>query len=471
MCKIMNSIFRILIIGGSIITILVLSISGCATKPAPKTDEVVSKALPGSTEIPERWAAAAAGEAVEAGWLESFNDPVLSDLVNEAMQNNLSLRAAVANLDIAAGLATQAGALLIPAIDVSGGASQTGRGSDGATGIGGVALNLSWELDLWGRMRATTEAAQAVYEAVEAEISFARQSLAAQTAKSWYLVTETHLQAELAREAVDIYTKLLKIVEVRRKVGRVSKQDVHLILADLATAKEKLEQVRSAREQAARSLEVILGRYPSGKVQAAADFVPVPPEIPGGLPAELLERRPDIISAERQVAAAFKKVEVAKLARLPRVAITGSGGRSSGELIDLIGVNKNFWSVGANLLVPLDVGGGLKAQVKIETAKQEIALAQYGQTALRAFSEVETGLVNERFLTMRERHLAKSVAENAEAYRLANVQYKVGRIDLLSVLQMQVRVLTARTGLIRIRNAQLANRIDLYLALGGGFEQ
>jgi NodT family efflux transporter outer membrane factor (OMF) lipoprotein len=460
-----------------IYSLLALALGACAKpQPGPTTEEVVEQALPESTEIAESfteipsWSDVIAEGAVKDGWLKTFGDPELERIVAEALQNNRELAIASANLDAAAALATQAGARLIPAVNVGGAAQSTERG-DNTSNTSGAALNMQWELDIWGKLSSAAAAAEESYRATEADLEAARQSLVAQTAKAWFLATEANLQLALTQEAVEIYEKTLEIVETRVEVGAGSPQDIFLAKADLNAAKERQRQAIGALTQAVRSIEVILGRYPSAELEVAREFVPTPPGIPVGIPAALLERRQDLIAAERRVAAAFQRVEAAKAAKLPSVALTASGGSSSNELLDLIGASSNFFSLGANFVAPLDLGGSLEAQVQIENAQQEAALANYGSIALRAFGEVESALTNESLLQEREAFLAAAVANNEEALAAAKTQYDVGAVDFLSVLQMQARALNSRISLIRIKNARLAQRVDLHLALGGDFSE
>ena len=456
---------------------LVILMSACASpQPSPTTEEVVETALPETTEIAQSftevpsWSDIIAEGAVKDGWLKTFGDDELEKIVTEALQNNRELAVASANLDAAAALATQAGARLAPAVNVGGGAQSTDRG-DNTTNTSGAALNMQWELDIWGKLSSAAAAADETFRATEADLEAARQSLVAQTAKAWFLATEANLQLALSDEAVKIYEETLQIVETRVEVGAGSPQDVFLAKADLNAAKERQRQAIGALTQAVRSIEVILGRYPSAELEVAREFVPTPPGIPVGIPAQLLERRPDLVAAERRVAAAFQRIESAKAAKLPGVALTASGGSSSNELLDLIGVSSNFFSLGANFVAPLDIGGGLEAQVEIETAQQEAALANYGSIALRAFNEVESGLTNEQLLLEREAFLTAAVNNNKDALDAAKTQYDAGAIDFLSVLQMQARSLNSRISLIRIKNTRLAQRVDLHLALGGNFTE
>ena len=454
---------------------LALIISACATPaPSPTVEEVVEQALPETTEIAPAftevpsWSEVIAQGSAKDGWLATFGDDKLEQIVDEALRNNRELAVASANLDAAAGLATQAGARLIPAVNVGGGGQSTTR--DGSSSnVSGAALNVTWELDIWGKLGAAASAAEEDYRATEADLESARQSLVAQTAKAWFLATEANLQKQLAAEAVAIYTQTLEIVETRVEVGAGQPQDAYLAKADLAAAEERQRQALGAFEESVRSIEVILGRYPAAELEVPRAFVPVPPGIPVGVPAELLERRPDLISAERRVAAAFQRIEVAKAAKLPSLSLTASAGKPSSELFDLIGAGGKFFSLGANFLIPLDLGGELEAQVEIETAQQQVALASYGSIALGAFNEVESALTNESLLLEREGFLAAAVENNRGALEIAKTQYDVGQVDFLSVLQLQARTLNSRISLIRIKNTRLAQRVDLHLALGGSF--
>jgi len=260
--------------------VLVLILSACATpKPGPTHEEVIEQALPETTEIVSSfgevpsWADVVDQGAAKDGWLASFGDDKLEQIVDEALQNNRDLAVARANLDVAAGLATQAGALLKPAVNVGGGGASTIR--DGETSnVSGAALSASWELDIWGKLGATASAAEEEYRATAADLEGARQSLVAQTAKAWFLATEANLQKLLATEAVEIYAQALGIVQTRLDVGAGQPQDVYLARADLAGAEERQRQASGAFTQSVRSIEVILGRYPSAELEVPQDFVP-----------------------------------------------------------------------------------------------------------------------------------------------------------------------------------------------------
>lgn len=450
-------------------------LSACAViQPAP-VDDLIKDSLPEATEIPLNYqeAANAATGAVVDGWLSTFGDPELEAIVAEAIQNNLNLRAAVARVDAAAGFATQAGAELMPVVGIGGsGLAREGFSSSApSVAANGIALNASWELDLWGRVRSQAQAGQAAFEATQYQLEWAYQSIAAQTTKVWFLVTEASLQLQLAREALGLYQRTQDIVEAKYQQGRVTSREVALARANVASGQVVIRQADGARQQAARALEVILGRYPAAKIKGAEDFIAIPPPIPLGIPSELLQRRPDLRAAERTVAARFLSIQTAEAARLPTISLTAGAGASSAELADLLALDSSFWSVGANFMAPIFTGGALKAQVDINSAQFQEAMANYGLVALTAFSEVEQGLANETLLQERETYLQEVLSESTEALRVATAQFNVGRVDLLSVIQQQGQVVSANVSHLNARSLRLQQRVDLHLALGGGFAE
>jgi outer membrane protein, multidrug efflux system len=464
-----------------LIPVLIATMLGaCAVKELAPVKETATEALPQATAIPETFnrpvdveqiGEAVAGDA-RNGWLASFGDPGLEAIVAEAIRNNLNLRAAVAKLDAAAGLAIQAGAELTPAVTAGGQTSSREGFSTNAPELTstGASLNISWELDIWGRVRSQAAAGAAFLQATEAQVKWAYESIAAQTAKSWFLLTEARLQENLAEEAVTIFTDTVTLVEAKFTQGQGTSRDVALAKAQLARGEATLRQVRAARKQTSRSLEILVGRYPAAAIGGAADLVATPPPIPVGLPSDLLERRPDLIAAERAVAAEFLQVQTAQAARLPRFALTGALGTTSNALNNTISLGNEFWTVGANFAAPILTGGALAAQVEIETAEQEQALANFGLAALKAFGEVEQGLENETLLREQEDFLRSALAQAQEALRVAKAQFDVGRLDLLLVQQQQAQIIAANVNLLSIRNRRLQQRIDLHLALGGSFE-
>jgi NodT family efflux transporter outer membrane factor (OMF) lipoprotein len=405
--------------------------------------------------------------------LKSFGDDRLDALVSEALTNNLDLRQSAARVEAARQSVIVVGSKLKPQVGADFAAASTRETEKDVTqqvqssmGLGVVA----WELDVWGRVRAQRDASQKNYEATALDYAFARQSLAATTAKSWYLAIETRQLLALAEESVDIYTRLLELVKVRRAAGKVADLDVAEASYELDEAQNQLAFAQGLYSEARRALEVLLGRYPSAELRVAEAFAPLPPPIAAGLPSSLLERRPDIVSAERRVLAAFRAQEAAKLALLPSFSFTLEGGRLSDPLLSVLGLNPWIIHGVVGMFVPIYQGGALRAQIKIATAQEEQSVAYFGGVALRAFAEVEVALTNEQLLGDRLPHAEDAVRDHSEAVRVANLRYRAGSMDLLSVLQLQEGQIQSEVDLIKLRNTQLANRINLHLALGGSFD-
>jgi outer membrane protein TolC len=218
-----------------------------------------------------------------------------------------------------------------------------------------------------------------------------------------------------------------------------------------------------------RALETLLGRYPSNELSTGATLPEMPGEVPAGIPSEVLERRPDVAAAERRVRGAFQNVQAKELAKLPRIALTSGIGVNSG-LTDLTSRGGGFFNVGANFFAPVFDGGAREAEVRIATAEQEHALAAYGQTALKAFLDVENALGGEATLAEREALIAAAVRDAEEALRLRTLEADAGKADTLSVLQLQRQVFAGRSALVALRTARRSLRVDLHMALGGDFE-
>ena len=445
------------------------ALTACAVKQPPPPADALAGVLPATTVVPPEYTATSgvSGDVIK-DWLGTFQDSQLQAVVTEGLEHNLDLKAAVTRVDHAAALATAARSLLYPQLAATALEGVVGR-SDGVRDRTGAVLDVAWELDVWGRVRASGAAADARKDAAAADVLSARQSLAALIATVWYNTIATERLRVTAVSAATVYDDLLRLVRTKNAVGAVGAQDVALAGADLDRARERERAFAASLQQLTRSLEVLLGRYPAAELALAPSLPPVPAPVPDGLPSELLERRPDLVAAERRVAASFHAVQAAKAARLPRFTLTASGGRSSDDLLQLIGVGANFWKAGLEVFAPLFLGGALQAQVRAATADQEASLALFGQAALRAFGEVESALGSETLLADQQRYLESVLAQDTEAARLGRTRYDIGATDLLHVLEMQARVLDSQFALVAVRNDRLANRIALHLALGGGF--
>ncbi len=447
-------------------------LSSCASV-RPANDELAGELSAQSVPVtPDHWTSVRerVGE-VQVGWIDAFEDPVLTELVAEAQENNRSLRAAAASVRRANAVARQAGAPLLPSVDGSGGASRTeivdGPGSNSNFNVG---LQVSYEIDLWNRIEAGEAAAIASAQAAEADYVFAQYSIAASVARTYFLVIESRQQVSVAAGIVDALTEIVRIVELRYEYGFASEYDVSLAVADLSSARDSLAAAQNGEIEALRALEALVGRYPAGLLDTA-DVLPKLPSAPGaGLPSELLERRPDVIASERDVAAALNSLTVAKAARLPSISLSTSAGGSSGALENVLDPANIAWTLAGNLLAPIFRGGALDAAVDAADADVDAAIAVYADTAINAFTEVETALDRGVFLRARREALEVSADRSRNALRLSNLQFSQGEIDLFDVLGIQQRVFGAESNLLSLRRAQLNQYIELSLALGGDWQ-
>ena len=453
--------------GSAFIVVVVAVLGGCALKSPPDAAEARAQALP-NLAVPAQWTEKGGVAArVVHGWLAEFQDPRLDALVREAVVNNPDLRVAAARIEQAAGFARLAGATLYPQVNAlaRGGGAMSGDSS----GLEGVGVFATWELDLWGRVRAGREAAELQYLSTVLDAEYAYQSIAALVAKSWFLATEARLQKALAEDMTRSAQRLVGFAEDRLRIGKGDEYDLALARANVQTFRDSTQQLDLAYRQALRSLEALIGRYPAAAVEVPPQLARKPVPIPVGMPSALLERRPDVVAAERRVAAAFYRTEEAKAARLPTISLTASVTSISSDLFVLKDRDNPIWSAGGSLLAPLYTGGALKTQVEIRTAEQKIAVAEYGRVGARAFGEVENALSSGFTLEERSAILAQSIVENERALELANVRYRVGSGDLRAVQQQQLAVHAARTAELRVLSEQLVQRVNLHLALGGGW--
>jgi NodT family efflux transporter outer membrane factor (OMF) lipoprotein len=445
-----------------------LTASACILKKPPETSAIVPEALP-TVKIPAHWTAAGAGTgAVGDNWLVTFRDDQLTAAVAEAIANNADLRVAATRVEQAQLHAKLAGARLYPSVDLL--ARGGGKMSGDNSGLQGGAITANWEIDLWGRVRYGRAAAAADALATQSDYEYARQSMAALVARSWFLATEAGLQAELARVTIKDGEALVSLAQDRTRVGVGNDEDVYVARANVGSYRDLARDLDFAREQALRALEILLGRYPAAAAAVTAKLPGQPDAIPAGLPSELLERRPDVIAAERRIAAAFNRVHEAKAARLPAIALTGGVSSVSSDLFFLKDRDNPMWNLGANLLMPIFRGGALKTQVEIRTAEQKQAVAAYAAVGLRAFGEVESALSAEIAARDREKILVETLGDTRRALEIVQTQYKVGSTDLRFVTQRQLALNSTQSALLRMQAEQRVQRVNLHVALGGSFE-
>jgi len=444
---------------------------GCPLAHAPPREQVVGEALPDGTSIPPAFASPNAAGEVANDWLASFDDPDMRRVVQEAIAHNPDLRAAAESVEIARQNVTVVGAALLPQVGAKVSGSHTyDEGDDHHYDSSLEWVGVAWEIDVWGRLRAERAAAQAQYQASALDYAFARQSLAATTAKSWYLAIETRRLLALAQDTVAAYRHLADLVGQRYAAGKVGKLDVAQAGASLSASETALRAALSDDLKARRALELLIGRYPDAEIQVAPSFPPSPPAVPAGLPAALLERRPDLVAAEQGVLAAFREHESAELALLPSFSLSIGGGHFDDGILSLLRLNPWMARGTLGVDIPIYEGGAMVAQIQIADAEQTRAVASYGSAVLQAFGEAETALSNERLLAEEIHFADASVSDRTRALDMMKTRYLVGATDLLAVIQTQTYLIETEAELLQLRYAALANRIDLHLAIGGSFD-
>ncbi len=433
--------------------------------------------------VPQKWESE---KVIKEGdisrWWTKFDDENLNSVIDRVLEENNDLKAAAARMDQAAALAKIAGAELYPHLNQSFFASRQkrifigfpfespeGEVPSSTTNQFGVSLDVSWEPDFWGRIRAMKSAATADFQASQADLIGFQLSLVGQTAKAWFAAVEAEQQVRLAVATVENYLTTNEQVIRRYKRGLRPSLDVRFSETNIATAKAILLQRKDLLLRTKRQLELMLGRYPSARLTLSDNLPNISDPIPAGIPADIISRRPDLIAAEKRLAAANARLAESRRALYPRISLTGSAGTSSDEISDLLNGDFSVWNLVGNLLTPIFQGGRLRAGVKLAKAREREALAQYVQNVLYAYSEVETALAAEKNLEEREKALQVAVEQAMAARKLAEDRYASGLANLIEVLEAQRRAFDSQSQLLSVRRLRLDNRIDIYLALGGDF--
>ncbi len=462
--------------------IVPLLLASCVvTPPGSRMNE--AGAAPGA------WTATRqASSGIDTEWVDRFGDRRLGQLVGEAYESNRDLRAAAARVERAAAVARGAGAAAKPQVNAALDASRRKQNFIGLP-IGGApagavlssiaesygaSLNVSWEPDLWGRIRAGEQAAVAELEGQGWSYRAARASLAAQVVRSWLLLAESNEQIRLAGEALQVRQDTADLVRGRFESavgdGSGSASQLRLAETDVATARAALEQRRGDRDQARRQLEILLGRYPSAALSGAAELPGVPAVPPAGLPSELLLRRPDLLAAERRLAAAGKREDEARLAFYPSFPLTASGGTTTSALRSILDSDFGVWSIAGRAAQPIFTGGQLNSQLDARSAEEQEALANLQQTVLNGFGEVETALAAEQYLAAREKAIGEALELARDGAESAERDFSLGTGDVLTLLASQNRRIDLATQQITLRRLRLDNRVNLHLALGGDYK-
>jgi len=474
----MSTSRRFVVVGGA------LSLAGCmvgpdyrkpppATPPTPAyketTDSVFRPALPRDT--------------IDRGpWWSVYGDPELDRLMAQVDVSNQTLKQNEAAYRQAVALIRQTQSQLYPTIGYTGSVTQnSGRGSSSSTSLlaGGVSSSqgefsvggsLSWEIDVWGRIRRTIESDAAAAQASAGDLAAARLSIQSSLATNYFALRVSDRRRRLFEESVAAYTRSLQIVQNQVTAGTASR-------LDLVQAQTILEQTRSQlvaegvnRAQFEHAIAALIGKAPAEVSIAPAPLPSTVPTVDAGLPSALLERRPDIASAERQMASANAQVGVAVAAYYPDITLGASINFAASMLSTLFTMGSAIWSIGPALAGTAIDGGARGAQVEGARANYDRTVALYRQTVLTAFQQVEDGLVQQRLIEQQEKVQEAAVAAAREAERLSLNQYRAGTIPYTTVIQTQTAALSAEQALINVRLSRFTASATLVTALGGGWK-
>ncbi len=439
-----------------------LLISACTQIDAVQGAKDQSRAEVGA--LPGVWQASSRSGEVLNGWLAAYRDPVLVKLVQEAMIRNQDLKIAALNVQRAATLVRQSNAALFPSLDGSA-AVQEGEiiRPDGYS----IGLQAQWEVDVWGRLSSGRRAAGFQRDVAAADLQFAQLSIAASVSRAYFSALEARQQAWVSLQVRRSLAELRGITQAQFDAGAASRKDVALVEVSLATADARLIEVRGQIRTAERGLQVLLGRYPSAELSLRRSLPRIPRQPGAGIPSTLLERRPDLYSAERGIAAAFEGINQAQAARLPAFSLTATTQGSSTDLSNVLNSGNIGWNIAANILVPIFRAGALKANVDQATIEQQQAVNQYASAALTAFQEVENELDQGRTLAGRHSAIERARSSADEALRLIRLSYQQGESTLQEVLQVEQEVFSTNTTYQTLHRLRLDQFANLNVALGG----
>ncbi|GJQ28592.1 MAG: RND transporter [Phycisphaerae bacterium] len=459
---------------------VLLAVAGCTVGP---------KAEPPQARVAEAWSqplpsGLAADPADLSAWWTTFNDPVLTSLIDRAIATNLDLRAATSRVREARAARGLVTADRLPAVEARGSASLRHSSDTSNGGPGGapgdtndsydVGFDATWELDLFGRVRRSVDAADADLAASVESLRDARVVLVAEVARAYVDLRSAQARLDIARQNARVQQQTLDLSAERRRAGLGTDLDVARARAQLETIHAQIPPFETARQQAQHRLDVLLGQLPgtlAAELDAPSPVPSSPDALAVGLPADLLRRRPDIRRAERQLAAAAARVGVATADLYPRFTLSGSFGLESGELGTLFEARSNAWSVGPlSVRWPIFDGGRVRAALRVQEARQELACLAYEAAVLASHQDVADALVAYAQVRTRRDTLARALQADRQAVDLASDLWSRGLTGFLDVLDAQRALFLVQDQLAAADAEAATSLIALYKALGGGWE-
>jgi multidrug efflux system outer membrane protein len=456
--------------------VLSLLLASCAVGPNYKKPEV--KDL---TPTDWRWKTGEPRDEVPKGeWWVVFNDPVLNRLETEAVNHNQNLQAVVARVDQARAAARLTRSEFFPTLALDPAFSRQRTSGHLPTPIPiqvpsayintfSLPLDLSYEVDLWGRVRRSFEAARAQAQASVADYQNTLLTLTADVAVDYFLLRSQELETTTLRSTVALRNESVVLLQARVAAGAIPESDLARAKTELATVKEDLADALRRKAETVDALALLCGAPASSFEVAEQPGVPSPPAVPAGLPSLLLERRPDIAGAERRLAAKNAEIGVARAAYFPVLRLTGQAGYLSAEASDLFEWNNRVWSIGPSISLPLFNAGRTAADVKRAEGEYQEDLAVYRQTVLTAFKEVEDSLAQIRFRNDQAAAQTEALGSAKRVAELARVRYQAGATSYLEVVDAERTVLQQQQQEAQLQSERFAATVRLIKALGGGW--
>lgn len=464
---------------------LSIALSACAVGPDYERPELNT---PAQFKEVQGWKAAVPADALERGaWWELYGDAELNALVARLNVSNQNLAAAEAQYRQARALVRGARAGFYPTVSGSTGVTRTGQGGGSNvvstsdvinSGSGSTStitknydatLNVAWELDIWGKLRRSLESSKAGFEASAGDLAAAKLSYQSEMVQNYLQLRVLDDQKRLLDATSAAYARSLKLTENQYKAGIVPKSDVSQALTQLRSTEAQAIDLNWQRAQLEHAIAVLAGVSPAELSIASREHLPQLPQIPVALPSQLLERRPDVAAAERRVIAANADIGVAEAAWYPDLTLSASGGYRGSSFHDWIDLPNRFWSIGPNLAMTLFDGGARSAEVERAEAAYDQTVAQYRQSVLDSFREVEDYLVQLNVMEHEAQVQQQAVESARESLRLIQNQYKAGTVDFNSVVTVQATALSNERTALTLLGSRLTASVQLIAALGGGW--
>lgn len=458
--------------GAASLLALAAALGGCTVGPDYVRPDI-------DTPQTFRYAEESARELADTAWWKLFGDPVLDGLIDEALANNKSVQIAAANVEAAAAILTQTRSGLFPQAGYQADGGRQRFSERNATPLSAAIpnpqtayealLGANWEIDLWGRIRRLSESARASALATEEARRGVVLSLVASVATSYLQLRSLDYQLEIAQRTLATYAESVRLFELQFKYGQISQLTLEQARSQYEAAAAAIPQIERDIAQTENAISILLGRNPGAVARGKALTGLALPDVPAGVPSQLLERRPDIAQAEQQLVAANAQIGAARAQYFPTISLTGAYGSASGQLSDLFSGPARAWSYAGVFTGPIFTGGLISGQVAQAEANRQAALVNYQAVIQSAFADVENALVSREKLAQQVEAEARRVRALAEYARLAQLKYDGGYTDYLTVLNAQQQLFPAEISYAQNLGQKYNSLVNLYKSMGGGW--